>query len=197
MSVKCERSNIKCHFCDGNHACRDCPIEAKKAPEYRKKVGTMFENWVSCNIECPNCKGHLRVIGNHTPSLDLVCDNPDCTHNQFECKSKCLSVHKLPSDILLPHGSYNDCVHRLHDGLNLIVVIYGVDRINKTINIREVRYADNHDLHNPNVIEIKKRSDSNLSSILIRDKNKLKRINHGSKNLCLKFTGSNLITQTC
>lgn len=188
---------IKCHFCNGNHTCRECPIEASNAPEYRKQVGIMFENWVSTNIKCPNCLGHLRVLGNHTPSLDLCCDNPTCTHNKFECKSKCLSVNNLPSDIHLPHGSYKDFIYRLNNGLNLIVVIYGVDRISKTINIREVRYAHNSDLHDPKIIEIKKRTDSNLSSICIKDKDKLVKINHGSKNLCLKFTGSNLIEQKC
>jgi hypothetical protein len=187
MSVKCQHHNLKCHFCNGNHACRDCPVEAENAPTYRKKVGTQFEEWVSCNIECPNCKGHLRVKGDHTPSLDLVCDNPDCKQNKFECKSKCLSVNSLPKDILLPHGSYNDFLYQINNGLNLIVIIYGIDRINKTINVREVIHADNKDLMNFNVIEVKKRENSNLSSIFIKDRNKLKKINHSTKNLCIKF----------
>ena len=110
--------NIKCHFCNGNHKCRDCPIEAMNAASNRRKVGTWFEEWVSCNIACPNCNGHLKVKGDHTPSLDLVCDNPKCM-NKFECKSKCLSVNCLPKDIFLPHGTYNDFIQQINKGLNL------------------------------------------------------------------------------
>jgi hypothetical protein len=190
MSVRCHQFKIKCHFCNGNHECRDCPIEAEVALENRINVGTMFEEWVSSNIECPKCRGHLKVIGNHTPSLDLVCENPQCK-NIIECKSKCLSVNKLPSDILLPHGLYYDFMYRLYNGLNLIVIIYGFDRINKMINVREVIYADNNNLHDPNVIKIKKRGTTNLSSICIKDKNKLKKICNISQNMSFKFIPKN------
>ena len=187
MPGRCTRSTIKCHYCNGNHTCRDCPIEAEKAYDNRIKIGFVFEKWVSENVKCPNCNSHLKVIGDHTPSLDLICENPDCTKNKFECKSKCLSIDKLPSDIMLPHGLYNDFVYRLNDGLNLIVVIYGFDRINKMINIREVIYADNYHLINPNVVKINRRCDSNLSLIFIKDKNKLSKINHGSTNISFKY----------
>ena len=183
------KQNIKCHFCNGNHACRDCPKEAEMASTYRKKVGGMFENWVSANVKCPNCKGHLRVIGNHTPSLDLICENPNCTKNKYECKSKCLSVKNLPPNVILPHGSFYDFVYRINEGLNLIVVIYGVDRIKKTINIREVIYADNKDLINSNIIQIEKRQDTNLSTILIKDRTQLNKIKHNN-NICLNFTNT-------
>lgn len=184
--------NIKCHFCNGNHKCRDCPIEAMNAASNRRKVGTWFEEWVSCNIPCPNCNGHLKVKGDHTPSLDLVCNNPKCM-NKFECKSKCLSVNCLPKDIFLPHGTYNDFIQQINKGLNLIVVIYGFDRINKTINVREVIHADNKDLINPNLIEINRRNDSNLSSILIKDRKKLKKMNLLNKNLIINFSdGKNI-----
>ena len=86
---------------------------------------------------------------------------------------------------------YYDFLYRLSKGLNLIVVIYGFDRINKTINIREVIYADNNKLHDPNVIKIKKRGTTNLSSICIKDKNKLKKICNIPQNLSFKFTPKN------
>jgi len=191
MSIRCAtRSTIKWHYCNGNHTCRECPEEADASLENRIYIGTMFEEWVSSNIKCPNCNGHLKVVGNHTPSLDLVCENPIC-NCIIECKSKCLSVNKLPSDIMLPHGLYYDFVYRLNNGLNLIVVIYGFDRISKMITIREVRFADNNHLHNPDIIKIKKRGSTNLSSICIKDKNKLKKIENISQNLNFKFMPKN------
>jgi hypothetical protein len=178
-------SGIKCYFCNGNHACRDCPKESAMAPIFKKKVGNMMEYWVAKNFKCPECnQSSLNVIGNHTPSLDIICKN---CNKKFEVKSKCLSVNKLPNDIKLPHGSYIDYVHRLEEGLNLIVIIYGVDRINKIINIREVLYADNSDLRDPTVIEVEKRTDSNLSTILIKNKTKLFKLNLETDNTILSF----------
>jgi hypothetical protein len=185
--------NIKCHFCNGNHKCRDCPVEAKIAPTNRRKVGTLFEEWVSRNIECPNCNGRLKVKGDHTPSLDLVCENPKCLYNKFECKSKCLSVNCLPNDIFLPHGTHKDFIQQINKGLNLIVVIYGFDRISKTINVREVIHADNKDLINPNLFEINRRNDSNLSSILIKDRKKLKKMDISNKNVSINISNSTSI----
>lgn len=181
------KANIKCYFCNGNHACRDCPKEAELAPTFRKRVGGMFEYWAADNIKCQNCNCKLKVIGNHTPSLDLICQNKDCDKKKYEVKSKCLSVSRLPTDIKLPHGSYNDYVYRLDEGLNLIVIIYGVDRIKKTINIREVIYANNDELKNINLIEVEKRNDSNLSTIFIKNKNLLTKLHIESSNICLSF----------
>jgi hypothetical protein len=179
--------SIKCYFCNGNHACRDCPKEAELAPTFRKRVGGMFEYWTADNIKCQNCNCKtLKVIGNHTPSLDLICQNPEC-NKKYEVKSKCLSVSKLPSDIKLPHGSYNDYLYRLKEGLNLIVIIYGVDRVKKTISIREVIYANNDDLLNENLIEVEKRTDSNLSTIMIKNKNLLNKLQLDTQNTCLSF----------
>ncbi len=186
LSIKSnEKTSIKCYFCNENHACRDCPKESAMAPIFKKKVGNMMEHWVANNFNCPECNhACLNVIGNHTPSLDIICKN--CS-KKFEVKSKCLSVNKLPNDIKLPHGSYIDYVHRLEEGLNLIVIIYGVDRINKIINIREVLYADNTYLKNPAVIEVQKRPDSNLSTILIKNKKNLLKLNLITNNIILSF----------
>jgi hypothetical protein len=181
-----EKDSIKCYFCNGNHACRDCPLEAKMAPVLRKKVGNMMEYFVADNLKCPECKKEktLKVIGNHTPSLDIVCSH---CNNKFEVKSKCLSVTKLPHDINLPHGSYIDYVHRLGEGLNLIVIIYGVDRINKLITIREVLYANNRQLKDPLVVEVLKRSDNNLSTIMIKNKRILSKLELQTEDTILTF----------
>ena len=177
---------IKCYFCNGNHACRDCPLEATMAPILRKKVGNTMEYYVADNLKCPECdqEKKLRVIGNHTPSLDLVCS---CCHKKFEVKSKCLSVTKLPNDINLPHGSYIDYVHRLEEGLNLIVIIYGVDRVKKLITVREVLYANNQELKNSNIVEVVKRTDNNLSTIMIKNKKNLCKLNLQTENTVLTF----------
>jgi hypothetical protein len=102
-------------------------------------------------------------------------------------KSKCLSVNNLPNDIKLPHGSYIDYVHRLNEGLNLIVIIYGVDRIKKMIKIREVLYANNNLLNKIDIIKVSKRIDNNLSTILIKNKEKLDKLKVQTKNTILTF----------
>jgi hypothetical protein len=179
------KSSIKCYFCNDNHLCRSCPKEFAMAPVFKKKVGIMMEYWVANNFKCPECNhACLNVIGNHAPSLDIICNN--CS-NKFEVKSKCLSVNNLPNDIKLPHGSYIDYVNRLEENLNLIVIIYGVDRINKLINIREVLYADTTYLKNPSIIEVKKRPNSNLSTILIKNKMILLKLKLKTNNSILSF----------
>lgn len=166
-----KKLNIKCYFCNGNHICRDCPKELAIAPIFKKKIGDIMEHWIANNFKCPGCKyTHLNVIGNHTPSLDIICDK--CSM-KIEVKSKCLSVQKIPNDIKLPHGSYIDYVQRLKQNLNLIVIIYGIDRVTKVINIREVLYANNYDMRNPDIINVYKNPDSTLSTIFIKDKTKL------------------------
>jgi len=180
------KEGIKCYFCNGNHACRDCPLEATMAPILRKKVGNMMEYYVAENLKCHECgqEKKLRVIGNHTPSLDLVCS---CCHKKFEVKSKCLSVAKLPNDINLPHGSYIDYVSRLEEGLNLIVIIYGVDRVKKLITVREVLYAKNQELKDSSIVEVLKRNDNNLSTIMIKNKKNLSKLSLQTENTVLTF----------
>jgi len=180
------KTNIMCYFCGGNHACRDCRLEANIAPVLRKKVGNMMEYYIAENLKCPECQmdKKLRVIGNHTPSLDIICGN---CNKKFEVKSKCLSVPKLPHDINLPHGSHIDYVHRLEEGLNLIVIIYGVDRMKKLITVREVLYATNKDLKNPVIVEVQQRSDNNLSTIKIKNRMNLRKLPLQTDNTILTF----------
>jgi hypothetical protein len=184
-NYKHSSTGIKCYFCNGTHTCRECPIEANMAPLLKKKVGIMMEYYIADNFKCPECTHmSLKVIGNHTPSLDIICQNCD---NKFEVKSKCLSISRIPNDIKLPHGSYIDYMYRIKEGLNLIVLIYGVDRIKKEINIREVLYANNWNLSNPDVIETTKRHDSNLSTIFIKNKKYLTKLHLDTNKLNITF----------
>jgi hypothetical protein len=172
MTHKTLNLPIKCYFCNGNHICRNCPIEASLSPIYKNKVGNMMEYYIAENFKCPECNNNsLYVLGNHTPSLDIICK---CCDKKFEVKSKCLSVQKIPKDINLNHGSYNNYIIRLSEKLNLFVIIYGVDRISKNIYIREVLYANNTLLLNTNIIEVKR--NNNCSTIIIKNKNFLKKI---------------------
>jgi len=179
---KTENSPVKCYFCNGNHKCRDCPVEASLAPTYKNKVGNMMEYYIADNFKCPECSNKsLYVLGNHTPSLDIICK---CCAKKFEVKSKCLSVQLIPPDINLNHGSYINYINRLTEKLNLFVVIYGVDRLTKNIYIREVLYANNSLLLNTSVINVKK--NNNCSTIMIKHKNKLQKLDF-KRNTIMSF----------
>jgi len=186
---KC-RCNLKCYFCGGNHACRNCPIEKQIAPMLKKKVGSEMEHYVALNCSCPSChKKKLHVIGNHSPSLDIICMNPEC-QRKFEIKSKCLSVNELPLDINMPHGNYIDYLNRQQSGLDFIIVIYKVNRKTKKIIIREVLYIDNDTIIRGDVVNVVKRMNSHLSTIKINNRlhNKIKRFNMKKwKNIEISF----------
>lgn len=176
------QTSIKCYFCKGNHLCRNCPIEVSVSEEYKNKVGMMMEYYIAENFNCPECNEQsLCVLGNHTPSLDIICNH--CS-KLFEVKSKCLSVQTIPQDINLNHGCYYSYMNRLADKLNLFVVIYGADRVTKNISIREILYANNSLLLNSKIIEVKK--NNNSSTIIIKQKNYLKKM-LVKKNRVIKF----------
>ena len=177
---------IKCHFCNGKHTCRECPLEEAIAPILKKKVGMAMEHYIAEHIKCPECNTlSLNVIGNHAPSLDIICDN--CS-KKFEVKSKCLSVSKIPEDIYLPHGSYRDYMSRLYnENLNLIVIIYGVDRINKLIKVKEVLYANNRIMTDETIVINEKRYNSNLSTIYIKKKSALQKLYLNTKKTEMSF----------
>jgi len=164
-------SQGKCYFCGGTHLCRDCPQETMLAPILKKYIGGIMEDFIGDNFSCPSCNQKtMTVLGNHSPSLDIVCQN---CNRKFEVKSKCLSVTKLPKDITLPHGNFNDYKNRQSKGLDLFVIIYKVDRVNKRITIREVLYAKNGEILKNNNIKVMKRNKSHLSTINIYNKNLL------------------------
>ena len=162
------RKPIKCFTCGGNHISRECGVEPQLAPENKKQIGNIMEHYIANNIYCPECNSPgLHVVGDHSPSLDIICKN--CNH-KFEVKSKCLSIQELPCDISLPHGAYVDYMNRLEENLNLIVAIYGVNRSTKNIYIKEILYAENSLLRDKKVIEVNKRAGTNLSTILIKNR---------------------------
>ena len=169
------KSKKKCYFCGGSHICRECPQEAVLAPILKKYIGSIMENFIGNNFNCPCCnKKSMKVLGNHSPSLDIICSN---CNRRFEVKSKCLSVYQLPDDLQLPHGSFNDYLKRQNNGLDLFVIVYKVDRINKKITIREVLYAKNKEIKKNENIKVIRRKKSHLSTILIQDRKKLQKMN--------------------
>ena len=157
----------KCYFCSGNHLSRDCKIEKKIAPILKKKVGDTMEHYIANTLNCPECKkNELKVIGNHSPSLDIVCNNCNI---KIEVKSKCLSVERLPKDININHGCYYEFNKRIDNNLNMIIILYGVNRVKKQITIREILYVPNS-YFQKSFLNITKKNNSNLTEITIKDR---------------------------
>jgi hypothetical protein len=166
----------KCYFCNGKHSCRNCPVEQMVAPYMKKIVGIHMESFVANKLCCPRCnKQSLRLLGNHTPSLDIVCDN---CYTNFEVKSKCLSIPILPKDLMLNHGNYFDYINRQREGLDFIIIIYKVDRKTKMIEIRNILHVANDTIctNNNNNFIVEKNSNNSMSKIFITDYTKLNQI---------------------
>ena len=182
-----KNNKLRCYFCNGNHLCRNCPLEQKLSPLLKKKVGDYMEHHVANILSCPSCgKKKLKVLGNNSPSLDIVCKN---CKRRIEVKSKCLSVNNLPKDIKLPHGNFSDYNKRQKYGLDFIIVIYSVNRIKKQINIREVLYMNDNIIKNGNIVEVIKRPSSPLSTIMIKNRNspKIKKLEINKKETNISF----------
>ena len=167
-----------CWFCHStNHSCRECPIESAIANKLRNKAGNEFEDYIADNIKCPGCLSlSLKRLNDHSPSLDIICS----CGLKFEVKSKCLSIKELPNDIQLNHGSYIDCINRVKkESLNLILIIYGVNRVQKEIYIREILYANNKIMKDTKIIEIKPivLSNKKVSKIFIKNRNFMMKMN--------------------
>ncbi len=168
------RKTQKCYYCEGAHSCRECPQEKLISPIMKKLVGMYMEHIVANKIKCPKCfHGQLNIIGTHAPSLDIICE--ECK-TKFEIKSKCISATDIPNDLILPHGSYFDYINRLDEGLEFIIIIYGVDRKTKIINIRKILYIPHQTLINKTYINIIKKNNSTLSEIYIPDNRMLDEI---------------------
>jgi hypothetical protein len=166
-------TNNICNFCSQNHKCRSCPTEKKIRSRVSKKVGITMEEFVVTNIPCKYCEQKSFVrLASSTPSLDLQCTN--CKQN-VEVKSKCLSTNNLPNDIICKGGNYDCFVDNINNkNLNLLLVVYGVNRINKSIFIREVFWINNDDLVLQKNIKITERD--KLSTIFIPDKNNFSKL---------------------
>lgn len=176
------QNNRCCQFCYGPlHETIKCPLETIVAPLLKKKVGNLMEYYIANNVKCPECNNlTLHVIGNNVPSLDIVCKN---CYRIFEVKSKCLSSVNIPQNIIIPHGSYYKFIDRCNEGLNLIIIIYGIDRYNKNIIIREILYINNHNLKDESNINIKQNENNTLSTIFIKNKFLLNKIELNNNNI--------------
>jgi hypothetical protein len=91
----------------------------------------------------------------------------------FEIKSKCMSANVVPNDLIFNHGNYKDYINRQQAGLDIILIIYSVNRKNKTIKIRHVFYAKNEDILHQKCLCVIKKEKSTLSQIIVNDYNDL------------------------
>jgi len=172
---------MTCIFCKGSkHDTIQCPIETKLSKHIKEYIGYYMEDLIASNIKCPECKKNkLKVVGDNTPSKDIVCYN---CHQIFEIKSKCLSSEIIPKDIMMHHGLYYKYIEQKNRGLNFIFVIYGVDRLTKIITIREILYASN--FHIDNLVFINKNTDNTHCTISIPNRTKLNKLSLGiDKNI--------------
>lgn len=158
------KKQIKCYYCHGNHSCRQCPVEFIVAPYMKQIIGIHMETFVANKLKCPRCNKTLHLVGNHSPSLDIICNH--CKTN-FEVKSKCISAPKIPKDLILNHGNYFDYVHRQDSGLDFIIIIYGVDRTTKTITIRKVFHVPDKMVQQKIHFNVVKKTNSSMSDIII------------------------------
>ena len=181
MSYQC----IPCEYCNMNHSSRECPLEQKLAPILKKIVGTFTEDFVAKEIYCPRCNNKsLQSLGTHAPSLDIICYN---CQTKFEIKSKCMSSHTIPKDLVFNHGNYNDYLNRQKNGLDIILILYSVCRKTKRINIRNVFYVKNEDIVNKKCLTVIRKEKSSLSNIIVPDRNKLSEIIFNQK-FCYDFS---------
>jgi hypothetical protein len=165
---------VRCHFCYSNHSSKECSIEPQLAPFLKKKVADMMEEYIATYFSCPRCFcTTLKVVGNNRPSLDVICT--ECK-KQIEVKSKCLSVPEIPNNITILHGQYDRFMTRLNENdLDLVIMIYSVDRLKKTIVLRE-GYVINKDIMESQINNIIIERNNTSTIININDKNKLRKI---------------------
>ena len=123
-------TNKTCNFCHKKgHTSRNCKAEKNISAQIKEETGTMWEHWYAENNTCINCnRNTLKVLNNRTPSLDIKCDF--CEHH-LEIKSKGLSANNIPTDLYLNHGSYKHYINRQKNGLDIAIIIYGINRKTK------------------------------------------------------------------
>jgi len=162
-----------CEFCYGNHSCRDCYKEKKLHTVISTKVGLLMEEYVENKLQCKYCNEFSLIRrGDNSPSLDLECQ---LCKKKIEVKSKCLSIKKLPNDITCKGGNFYHLQNNINnEDLDLVLIIYGVDRKSKEIKIRQVFWISNNELKNDQLITIER--NNNLSIISIIDTTKLLKI---------------------
>jgi hypothetical protein len=167
------KSTQTCEFCFGDHSCRDCDKEKKLRVIISNKVGLMMEEYLENNILCRYCNRYtLTRRGDNSPSLDLECK---LCKKKIEVKSKCLSIDKLPNDITCKGGNFIHLLNNIKNkDLDLVLIIYGVNRKLKEIKIRNTFWIYNNQLQDNKLVQISK--NYNLSTISIFDIRKLERI---------------------
>lgn len=166
--------NKRCHYChEFGHITRECKREKYESTLLRKYIGYFFEKFICDNFSCPKCSGELIQLAGDIPSLDLICLNCE---KIFEVKSKCLSSKIIPNDINIKHGNSEMFEYRINnEGLDMILIIYGVNRITKNLIMRKICYIENYDLLNSNNIKIMYDENSHCN-ISIMNLNKIQNI---------------------
>lgn len=180
-----------CDFCgSNNHLTYNCNIEKKMTPYFKKEVGNEMELFITKYIRCQVCNSNkLKTLSDYSPSLDIICMNCNAS---YEIKSKCLSTKNLPNNIYCNGGNYIKFKENIINGLNLIIIIYGVDRKDKKIFIKHIYYIPNNALVNDGLIQILKKDNSTLSLINIPNRNELININSPKNILSFKHLYNDL-----
>lgn len=160
-------SSIKCDYCNNYHVSKECLLEKQLAPIMRKLVGMYMEFFVANEVYCPRCNNKtLESLGTHAPSLDLICKS---CKTKYEIKSKCMSADVIPVDLVFNHGNYNDYINRQRQGLDIILIIYSVNRKTKVIKIRTVLWVPHNQIIESNIINVVKKQNSTLSQIVVNN----------------------------
>lgn len=186
----------QCNFCGSTeHLTSGCDIEKKMTPFLKKEVGHEMEIFITKYVKCQKCNSNkLKALSDYSPSLDIICMNCNAS---YEIKSKCLSTKQLPNDIYCNGGNFIKFKENIINGLNLIIIIYGVNRKDKTIFIKHIYYIPNDILINDTLIQIVKKDNSTLSTINIPNRNELINLNLSKNSLSFKNLYNNLKNKIC
>lgn len=162
--------NQYCQFCYEKHSSRNCHKEKQLCTIISTQVGLLMEEFVQNKLHCKYCNTFSLVRRNdNSPSLDLECQ---LCKKKVEVKSKCLSISTLPNDVICKGGNFYHLLNNItNEDLDLVLIIYGVDRKYKYIKIRKVFWISNNQLKNYQLITISK--NNNLSIISIADTTRL------------------------
>ncbi len=157
--------SIQCDYCNNYHTSKECMLEKMLAPIMRKVVGMYMEFFVANEVYCPRCNNKtLESLGTHAPSLDLICKS---CKTKYEIKSKCMSADVIPVDLVFNHGNYYDYINRQKQGLDIMLIIYSVNRKTKVIKIRKVLWVPHNQIVESNIINVVKKKNSTLSEIIV------------------------------
>ena len=78
-----------------------------------------------------------------------------------------MSNKVIPNDLVFNHGNYNDYKIRQAQGLDIMLIIYSVDRKTKVIKIRRVYWVPDQIIKTTKVISVVKKDNSSLSEIIV------------------------------